>query len=199
MGREAFDKGEYRWGAELVNHLVFAQPDNQEAKNLQADILEQFGYQAEAGTWRNWYLVGASELRKGVQEFSTAQVAPADTIANMPLDLIFAYMGIQLDAQKANDKIITVIFEFPDINEKHTLFLENSVLNHFPDFADPKADVTVSLNRTTMNKILLKETTLEEAAKEGDVKLVGGQAKFIELMSCLVDLNKYFWFNMVTP
>src|SRR6516162_4045593 len=83
LGREAFQKGDYRWGAELVNHLVFAQRDNQEAKNHQADILEQMGYQAESGPWRNFYLSGADELLHGVRKPATPNAASVDVVASM--------------------------------------------------------------------------------------------------------------------
>ena len=199
MGREAFKNGQYRWGAQLVNHVVFADPDNQEARNLQADLLEQLGYQTEAGTWRGWYLAGAAELRNGVKKGPTAQLASADTIANMPLDMVFAYMGIQLDAKKAEGKNITVNLEFPDINERHTLYLENSVLNHWPNYADANTDATVTLDRSTLNTILSKGTTLEEAIASGKVKVAGNRARFADLVGSLTNLNNSFWFNIVTP
>jgi len=199
MGREAFENGEYRWGAQLVNLVVFSDPDNQEARNLQADLLEQLGYQTEAGTWRGWYLAGAAELRNGVKKGPTAQLASPDTIANMPLDMVFAYMGIQLDAKKAEGKEITVNLEFPDINEKHTLYLENSVLNHWPNYADSNTDATVTLDRSTLNTILSKGTTLEEAITAGKVKVTGNRARFADLVGSLTNLNDSFWFNIVTP
>jgi alkyl sulfatase BDS1-like metallo-beta-lactamase superfamily hydrolase len=199
MGREAFDKGDYRWGAQLVNHLVFAQPDNQEAKNLQADLLEQLGYQTEAGTWRGWYLAGAAELRGGIKKGPTAETASADTIANMPLDMVFAYMGIRLDAKKADGQRITLSLSFPDINEQHTLFLENSVLNHWPAHADKNADATVTLDRATLDDILLKKTSLDQAIASGAVKVEGDRTKLSDLVGYLTDLNASFWFNMVTP
>jgi alkyl sulfatase BDS1-like metallo-beta-lactamase superfamily hydrolase len=199
LGREAFQKGDYRWGAELMNHLVFAQPDNQEAKNLQADILEQMGYQAESGPWRNFYLTGADELRHGVKKLATPNAASADIVASMSPELLFGYMGVQLDAKKADGKMLVVNLVFPDINEKHALFLENSVLNHWPDYTDAKADVTVTLDRSTLTRFLTKQVSFEDAVKTGQVKLAGNQAKFGEFMSYLVDLNQYFWFNIVTP
>jgi alkyl sulfatase BDS1-like metallo-beta-lactamase superfamily hydrolase len=199
LGREAFQKGDYRWGAELVNHLVFAQPGNQEAKNLQADILEQMGYQAESGPWRNFYLSGADELRHGVKKLATPNAASADIVASMSPELLFAYMGVQLDAKKAEGKTLAVNWILPDINEKHTLFLENSVLNHWPDYTDAKADVTVTVDRTTLTKVLTKQVSFEDAVKAGQVKFDGNQAKFGEFMSYLVNLNQHFWFNIVTP
>jgi alkyl sulfatase BDS1-like metallo-beta-lactamase superfamily hydrolase len=104
LGREAYQKADYRWGAELMNHLVFAHPDNQEVKNLQADILEQMGYQAESGPWRAFYLTGADELRHGVKKLATPNAASVDIVASMPLELLFGYMGVQLDAKKADGK-----------------------------------------------------------------------------------------------
>jgi alkyl sulfatase BDS1-like metallo-beta-lactamase superfamily hydrolase len=199
MGREAFEKGEYRWGATLVNHVVFAQPDNQEAKNLQADLLEQLGYQTENGTWRGWYLVGASELRNGVRKLPTAETASADTIANMPLDMVFDYMGIRLDAKKAEGQKITLNLDFPDIKEHHAVYLENSVLNHWPDYADKNADATVTLDRATLNDILSEKTNLEQGIAAGKVRVDGNQAKFANLVSYLTNLNGSFWFNIVTP
>jgi alkyl sulfatase BDS1-like metallo-beta-lactamase superfamily hydrolase len=199
LGREAFEKGDYRWGAELVNHLVFAQPDNQEAKNLQADILEQMGYQAESGPWRGFYLTGADELRHGVKKRATGNPASADIVASMSPELLFGYMGVQLDAKKADGKTLAVNWIFPDINEKHALFLENSVLNHWPDYTNAKADVTVTVDRTTLTKVLTKQVSFEDAVKTGQVKFAGNRAKFGEFMSYLVDLNQYFWFNIVTP
>jgi len=199
LGREAFQKGDYRWGAELVNHLVFAQRENQEAKNLQADILEQMGYQAESGPWRNFYLSGADELLHGVRKPATPNAASVDVVASMSPELLFGYMGVQLDAKKAEGKSLTVNWILPDINEKHTLFLENSVLNHWPDYTDAKADVTVTVDRASLTKVLTKQVSFEDAVKTGQVKFDGNQAKFGEFMSYLVNLNQYFWFNIVTP
>ena len=199
LGREAFQKGDYRWGAELMNHLVFAQPDNQEAKNLQADMLEQMGYQAESGPWRNFYLTGADELRHGVRKLATGNPASADIVASMSPELLFGYMGVQLDAKKADGKTLAINWIFPDINEKHALFLENSVLNHWPDYTDAKADVTITVDRATLTKVLTKQVSFDDAVKSGQVSFAGNQAKFGEFMSYLVNLNQYFWFNIVTP
>ncbi|MBV9530790.1 MAG: hypothetical protein JO283_06910, partial [Bradyrhizobium sp.] len=199
LGREAFQEGDYRWGAELVNRLVFAKPDNQEAKNLQADILEQMGYQAESGPWRNFYLTAADELRHGVNKPATATPASADIVASMTLELLFGYMGVQLDAKKADGKTLAINWIIPDLDEKHALFLENCVLNHWPDYTAAKADVTVTVDRTSLTKILTMQVSFEDAVKAGQVKFEGNQAKFSEFMSYLVNLNQHFWFNIVTP
>jgi len=199
VGQDAYEAGDYRWCVTVLNNLIFAQPDNQAAKNLAADCHEQLGYQAEAGTWRGWYLSAAAELRNGVRKLPTTKTASPDTIANMSLDLAFGYMGVQLDANKADGKKITVNWVFPDIKEKHALYLENSVLNHIANYADKNPDVTVTLDRATLNLVLSGQQSFEDVTKAGKVKFTGDQAKFAELMGMLVDLNQSFWFNIVTP
>ena len=84
----AFEQGDYRWVAEVVNHVVFADPDNQDGRELQADALEQLGYQSESGPWRNFYLTGAKELRDGVQQLPTPNTASPDTVRAMTLDTV---------------------------------------------------------------------------------------------------------------
>ncbi|MGI9641157.1 MAG: alkyl sulfatase dimerization domain-containing protein, partial [Acidimicrobiia bacterium] len=199
IGREAIKHGEYRWAAELLSHLVFAQPENQEAKDLQADALEQMGYQAESGPWRNFYLSGASELRNGVTQLPTPNTASADIISNMSLKLVFGYMGVQLNARRAAGKSLTLNFEFSDTGERHTLFLENSVLNHWPDHAEPDADVSASLRRGTLNKVLSGQSELEAKLVNGEVQIDGDEDKLTEFMALLDDLGSNFWFNIVTP
>lgn len=199
VGQAAYEAGDYRWCVTVMNNLVFAQPDNQAAKNLAADCHEQLGYQTEAGTWRGWYLSAAAELRNGVRKLPTTNVSSLDTIGNMSLELAFGYMGIQLDAVKAEGKTITVNWNFPDIKEQHALYLENSVLNHIPDFADKKPDVTVTLDRATLNRVLAKQSSFADETEAGKIMFSGDQARFNELMGMLVDLNQSFWFNIVTP
>lgn len=199
IGQKALKNGEYRWGAQIVNKLVFAQPKNQEAKNLLADLYEQMGYQAEDATWRNFYLAGTQELRNGVKKIATPNTSSIDVISNMDLDLIFGYMGVQLDSKKAKGKNITINWDFTDTKQEYTLFLENSVLNAWPNYQEKNADVTVRLTRETLNQLLVGELSFQEAQKKELIKFDGDSKKFYELLGSLVNLNKYFWFNIVTP
>jgi len=199
LGQQAFAKGEYKWAATLVNNLVFANPKNQDALYLQADIFEQLGYQAENGPWRNFYLSGATELRNGVVQAATPNTASLDVISNMSSKLIFDYMGVQLNAQKADGKTIIVNYNFKDVGEKHTLYLENSVLNAFPNWQDDKADVTINIDRATLNDIMVGKTNMKDAIAANEVSFDGKQDKFFELMGMIDDLSQYFWFNISTP
>jgi alkyl sulfatase BDS1-like metallo-beta-lactamase superfamily hydrolase len=200
LGKKAYSDGKYKWGVELLNHLVFSDPTNVEAKLLQADMLEQLGYQTENGTWRNFYLTGAQELRQGTSVNNKKKgTASIDMMENMTLSLIFDYMGIQLDAKKANGKTITVNYEFTDIKENYTLFLDNSVLNYWTNSTVKNADVTIIMTRATFNKLLSKELNVKKAVELGEIKIKGDTTKFIEMMNCFDDLNQYINFNMVTP
>ncbi len=195
--KEYYDKGDFRWVAEVVNHVVFADPNNQAAKNLQADALEQLGYQAESGPWRNFYLTGAQELRNGVQKLPTPDTASPDTVKAMDLDLFFDYLAMRLKGPEVADKHITLNFDFTDLKQKYTLEMVNGVLNHTEGAQAKDADATITLTRDTLNKLMLKQTTLKDAEGSGELKVQGDQGKLDELMSYMDNFD--FWFNIVTP
>jgi alkyl sulfatase BDS1-like metallo-beta-lactamase superfamily hydrolase len=195
--REYYDKGEYRWVAQVTNHAVFADPGNQAARSLQADALEQLGYQAESGPWRNFYLTGAKELREGVKKLPTPDTASPDTVRAMSLDLFFDYLAMRLMPDKSEGKRINLTFEFTDLNKSYALEMVHGVLNHTEGRKLGNPDATVTLTRDTLNKIMLKETTLPAAVSAGAVKIQGDQAKLAELVSYLDTFD--FWFNIVTP
>jgi alkyl sulfatase BDS1-like metallo-beta-lactamase superfamily hydrolase len=195
--RQSYEAGDYRWVAEVVNHVVFADPDNQEAKALQADALEQLGYQAESGPWRNFYLTGAKELRDGVAELPTPNTASPDTVRAMTLDMFFDYLGVRLDSAKAGDAHIILNFDFGDPEGTYLVELVNGVLNHTAGVQDDEADATITLTRDTLNAIVLQQTTLDAATTAGDITVEGDQAKLEDLVSYLDTFE--FWFDIVTP
>lgn len=193
----AFADGEYRWVAEVVKHVVFADPEHKAARELLADAFEQMGYQAESGPWRNFYLTGAKELREGVKQLPTPNTASPDTVRAMSLDLFFDYLGMRLNGPKAAGKKITVNFDFTDTGETAVLFLANAALNHSPDRQVANADASLTLTRIALNKIILQESTFDEEIKNGEVQVEGSLDKVNELIS-LLDVFE-FWFNIVTP
>lgn len=195
--KEYYDKGEFRWVAQVVNHAVFADPNNQAARSLQADALEQLGYQAESGPWRNFYLTGAKELRDGVKKLPTPDTASPDTVRAMSLDLFFDYLAMRLDAEKAAGKRIDLQFDFTDLKKSYALQMVHGVLNHTEGRQLAKPDASLSLTRDTLNRIMLRQTTLKDALGSGAVKVKGNEAKLEELMSYLDSFD--FWFNIVTP
>jgi alkyl sulfatase BDS1-like metallo-beta-lactamase superfamily hydrolase len=124
-----FDEGDYRWVAEVLNHLVFAEPDNTAAKSLLAQTYDQLGYQAESGPWRDVYLTGALELRQGPPKGGLGVASAADMIAKTPVDQFFELMSVMLNGPKADGKNFTLNIEFTDLQQTYVLELENAVLH----------------------------------------------------------------------
>ena len=192
-----FDQGNYRWVAQVVSKVVFADPNNQAARNLEADALEQLGYQAESGPWRNFYLTGAQELRNGVVKGPTPNTASPDTVRAMTPEMFFDYLAVHINGEKAADAKSVFNIDLGSDGGKYKLELENGVLNHTANAEAKDADATVTLNRDTLNKIILKEVTLKQAQDNGDIKVTGDAAK---LDAMLGYMDKFeFWFNIVTP
>ena len=195
--QEYYDKADYRWVAEVMNHVVFADPNNNAAKELQARALEQMGYQAESGPWRNFYLTGAQELRHGIVKMSGTP-ASLDTIRAMPMELIFDYLGVRLNGPKAEGKTITINWNFTDTKEQYVLALENGALNHTADKQAKEADATLTLTRAALDEgIRGGKPKLEAEIASGDIKLEGNKEKVGELLSLMDKFDPMF--NIVTP
>ncbi|UVE18399.1 MBL fold metallo-hydrolase [Pseudomonas sp. LS44] len=193
--KAAIDKGDYRWASMLGNHLVFAQPDNQEAKNLQADALEQLGYQAENALWRNMYLTAAMELRNGVPK-TGARTNTADLIKAMTPKMFLDYLSVRVDSDKAQGHDMVMNWAFDDLDQEYALNLRNGVLTQ-REGANAKADVTVRLDKATLDKISLRQLDFPTAIKQGDIKLEGNGKKLGEFLGLLDSFDPQF--NIVTP
>lgn len=193
----AFDAGDYRWVAQLVNHLVFAEPDNVQARQLQADALEQLGYQSENATWRNAYLSGAQELRDGVAAASGAGGNADDMVRALTPTLFFDYLAVRIDAFKAADRDLTINWRFTDLNEDYALTLRNGVLTHRDRTRHEHADVEVSMAKSTLDRIALKQTGFLKEATLGDISIQGERLKFLQFMGGLDEADARF--NIVTP
>lgn len=195
--RADYDKGNYRWVAQVVSKVVFADPDNKAARNLEADALEQMGYQAESGPWRNFYLTGAQELRNGVKQLPTPNTASPDTVRAMTPEMFFDYLALHINGEKAANAKAVLNVDFGGDGGKYKLELENGVLNHTANSEAQNADATLTLSRETLNKVILKEETLKQAQDKGEVKITGDAGKVNELLGYMDKFE--FWFNMVTP
>ncbi|MCW0939117.1 MBL fold metallo-hydrolase [Pantoea sp. RG18] len=192
-----YDKGDYRWVAQVVSKVVFADPENKAARNLEADALEQLGYQAESGPWRNFYLTGAQELRNGVKQLPTPNTASPDTVRAMTPEMFFDYLALHINGEKAANAKAVLNVDFGGDGGKYKLELENGVLNHTANSEAQNADATLTLSRETLNKVILKEETLKQAQDKGEVKITGNADKVSELLGYMDKFE--FWFNMVTP
>ena len=189
--RDDFKAGQYRWVARVTSQLVFADPSNNEARELGADALEQLGYQSEAATWRNAYLLGAYELRNGVAPQPSA-ASRADLLKGVTIDLAFDFLGVRLNAPKAEGKHIVVNWTFTDLNESHVMNLENSALTHTSGKLSDKPDVSLTLTRAALDAITLKQRTFADSIQSGDIKLSGDQTKLRELFGLFDEFSTGF-------
>jgi len=194
--RKAFDAGEYRWVAELVNHVVFANPNNAAARALQADALEQLGYQSEAGTWRNAYLTGARELRSGVTKPPTSTQGP-DVVRGMNNELLFDFIAMRLNHEKADGKKVNISMVFTDLNETWALELSNSVLNNTKGRVLKNPDATITLTRPAFLAMLLQGKKLPEMVQTGQAKVSGNPMALSSVFGNVETFDPYF--NIVTP
>lgn len=190
-----FDKGEYRWVAEALKHVVFADPGNEGAKNLLADAYEQMGYQAESGTWRSAYLQGANELRNGLPNAGKIETAGPDTIRAMRPEMTFDYLAVQLNPEKAAGKKLTLGMTFTDLNESYVLMVENSVLNYSNKPA--ATDARVTLTKEVFDKLQAGDLSTEQAIQAGAIKIDGRREALKEFVGLFE--KPPFWFNIVTP
>jgi alkyl sulfatase BDS1-like metallo-beta-lactamase superfamily hydrolase len=195
--KEAISKGDYRWAATVANKVVFAQPDNKQARDVEADALEQLGYQAESGPARNFYLSGAQELRGGVQKMATPNTSSPDIIRGMTTPMFLDFLAIHLNGPKAADKSYAYNLVFPDTNEKFILTVKNGVMNYTKDKQLDKPEGTVTLNRTTLDKIALGTLTLGNLTESGEVKIDGNKEKFKEMLGNVDPFD--FWFTIAEP
>ncbi len=194
--QESFEVGDYRWVAELVNHLVFAEPGNEAARELQADALEQLGYGAENATWRNFFLMGAKELREGISGTPTA-AAPPDIVANLSVPQLLDAMAIRLDGPRAWEHHLRIDWVITDPDEGHAITIRNGVLSHRFGRHEQSADAALVVDRAALNELLLKVADIGELAESGRLRVEGDGAKIGELLGLLDEPDPGF--AIVTP
>jgi alkyl sulfatase BDS1-like metallo-beta-lactamase superfamily hydrolase len=196
-GRTAYEAGEYRWAATLLNHLVFAEPDNAGAKTLLAATYDQLGYQAESGPWRDVYLTGAYELRHGAQGSGLKIESAANMLRHMPLDRFFASMAARLNGPEADGKDTRINFIFTDAGESYVAWLENSVLQYRRADPDPGADATIKLTRDFLIRSATGQAGIRDMIFSKDLDVDGNRLALLSFFSLLdrPDGN----FPIVTP
>ena len=194
MAKADYEKGEYQWVAQITNTLVYADPENEQAKYLCADALEQLGYQAESGAWRNAYLVAASELRNGTDMYPPSAVTGSGSTAQqMDMQTTLDYMGIMLDSTKLADKSFTINLQVTN-DQNYLLKVHHGVLLYYPDEQDENADITI----TTKKAGILAIAACNE---DGISKLVesveGDQELYKAFCESMTPLSLYF--NIIEP
>ena len=196
--RADFDRGEYRWVAQVMKEVVYAEPDNKEARELCADALEQMGYQAESATWRNAFLYGAQELRHGVFQIPARATMGADTLAGLATDVFFDLMAIRLDAARAAGQSMVLNWHFTDRAEKLVLTLKHSTLTHRLGEWSDAASTSIITTRAMLDSIVLRKTTPPDAIASGALRIEGDPSRLAALFGML-EQPAGFMFDVLTP
>lgn len=192
----SFAEGDYRWTAKVLNHLVFADPENEAAKAWLAASYEQIGFQAESGAWRNYFLTGAWELRQGLAGLPDFPLNNRDFIQAIPTETLFDAIAVRYNPSKMNRDPYVLMFDFPDTKEKVTVFVGKSVV--FPRMGAAENPVaTLTVTRANFDALILRIATPQEMMTQGDLVITGETpAAFAYLLA----LDQFrFWFNVVTP
>lgn len=191
-----FDAGEFRFAATALNHLVFAEPENAEAKNLLAAVYMQLAYQAESGSWRNFYLTGAQELTRGILDLPAPRTNGPDVVKAVPLELYFDLLAVRLNGPKAAKKHIELNFKLSDTGEYAHLFLSGGALHHRMNKTKEKIP-TLIMTRAALDALNMKASTVSELRKEGSLKIEGNPLN-IKAFFDLIEEPEY-WFEIVRP
>jgi alkyl sulfatase BDS1-like metallo-beta-lactamase superfamily hydrolase len=196
--RQSLADGDLRWVAQVVNHVIFADPANAAARELQASALERLGYGCENGTWRNFYLTGASELR-GQMAGTPASTESADLLGALTTEQLFDSIAIRVDGPRAAGTRLVIGWQFTDSGDKYTLLLANGVLTYFRGEAPggEQPGVTFTLTRPVLERLITGQAKIPEQAGAGKIKITGDPQLLGTLMSLLDKPDPDF--AIVTP
>jgi alkyl sulfatase BDS1-like metallo-beta-lactamase superfamily hydrolase len=191
-GKELHDEGKYLLAAEILNKLVYAEPNNQEAKDLLADVFEQIGYQQENPGLRNSFLAGAYELRSGIPEGNSPKSSGPDVIRAMTTELFLNFLGIRMDSRKAEGLRFKMNLITPDNGEKFAIELENATLTNLAGYLAEKPDLVLTINRSELEKTMMGVKTLDAQIKDGTAKVEGDISILPKLAATMVDFDPAF-------
>jgi linear primary-alkylsulfatase len=191
--RNDFKAGHYRWVADVMDQVVFAEPSNQEARSLAADALEQLGYLSESSTWRNAYLLGAQELRSRVR--GGARRVPAidpDMLRAMPIGAVFDYLGTRVNGPQAGTANIVINWRFTDSHESLASTLEHGALTWVTDKIAPDAIAAVTATRASFESVILGQRTFADAIEQHEITTTGDAKAVSHLWRLLLDFETGF-------
>ncbi len=195
--RASYEAGEYRWAATVLDHLVFAAPDDAEAKEWLARCYDQLGYQAESGPWRDVYLTGALELRREVGGTALDVRRAAGLLHHMPVARFFDSMAARIDGRAAEGEDLVLNFVFTDLDESYVLTLENAVLSHRRGEPVPEADVTLRVTRDLWVELVTGGAGLRELLFSDQLDVEGSRLALLGFFQLLENPDGLF--PIVTP
>lgn len=184
-GQALYDEGKYLHATEILNKLVYAEPQNQKAKDLLADVYEQIGYQKESPSVRNSFLAAAYELRNGMPSGAPVNTSGPDVIRGMSTALWLDFLGVRLDTDKAEGKHFVINLVTPDNDEKYLVELSNSALTNIAGVESSEADLTITIDRSELNEVMMGKVSLDDKIKTGKATLKGDRKPLDELKTML--------------
>jgi alkyl sulfatase BDS1-like metallo-beta-lactamase superfamily hydrolase len=193
-GRELQAQGKYLESVEILDKLVFAEPRNQPARDLLADAYEQLGYQMESTSLRNSFLQGTYELRSGMPTGTAPSTGSADVIRSMPTGFWLDFLGISMDPKRAEGMNLAINLVLPDIGEKYLIELSNATLTNIEGVQAAKPDLTVTMNRADLSRVMLGLTTFDRLSQEGKARFDGDRTAIYKLRDLMVTFTPDFEF-----
>ncbi len=191
-GKELYDQGKYLEASEILNKLVYAEPQNQAAKDLLADVFEQIGYQQENPGLRNSFLAGAFELRSGIPEGASPKSSGPDVARAMSTELFLDFVGIMMDSRKAEGMEFTINLATPDNGEQFVIELSNATLTNIEGYQADDADLTITINRADLEQVMMGAKTLVAQIEDGTAKVDGDLDVLNQLASTMVHFELGF-------
>ncbi len=191
-GKALFDAGDYKLAQEILNKLVHAEPQNQDAKDLLADVFEQIGYQQESPSVRNSFLAAAYELRNGIPGGASPKTSGPDMVRAMSTQLWLDFLGVRLDSDKAGDREFAINLLTPDNGEKFVVELSNGTLTAIEGFQAEAPDLTVTINRADLLFVMMGAVPFDNQIAAGKAKIEGDQSVYEDLKTMLVNFELGF-------
>jgi alkyl sulfatase BDS1-like metallo-beta-lactamase superfamily hydrolase len=191
-GKELYNQGKYRHAQEILNKLVYAEPQNQKAKDLLADNFEQIGYQQESPSVRNSFLAAAYELRSGIPGGASPKTTGPDMVRAMTTELFLDFLGIRMDSKKAEGMEFKINLLTPDNDEKFVVEMSNGTLTNIEGFQASDADLTITINRSDLETVMMGAAKFDDQIERGKAKLKGNRDVYEQLKSTLVHFELGF-------
>jgi alkyl sulfatase BDS1-like metallo-beta-lactamase superfamily hydrolase len=191
-GQQLYNEGKYRHAQEILNKLIYAEPGNQQGKDLLADVFEQIGYQQESPSVRNSFLAAAYELRSGIPSGASPKSSGPDMVRAMTTELWLDFLGVRLDSDRANGKAFKINLVTPDNGEEFVVELSNNTLTNIEGFQAEDADLTVTINREDLVQTMMGAVSFDEQIASGKARLEGDREPYEQLKSMLVSFDLGF-------
>ncbi len=191
-GKALHEVGKYRLAQEIVNRLVFAEPDNQQANDLLADVWEQIGYQQENPGLRNSFLAAAHELRSGVPQGFAVDTSSPDVARGMSSELFLDFLGVRHKKAEEAGLEFGINLINPDVGKKFAIELSNATLTNVEGLLLPDPDLTVTIDRADLETVLIGEKTLAAQIADGKAKVDGDPKILEQLASVMIEFPTGF-------